>query len=555
MENVLIADMLTLLSKLMDIHGENAFKVKSYQSAAFTIDRLTVPVETLPPEKIAALKGVGKSTAEKISEIIQTGKLQILDNYIQQTPPGILEMLQVKGLGPKKIHIIWKEMGIENIGELLYACKENRLKLYKGFGEKTQASIISAIEFMLQNMGHFLYAQTIEVVPVIFAYLTETFGTDVVFESGDTVRQSPIIEALSFIITLPKEQVLEALGNTGFIPELIEENCITYKARSGIKVKLYPALPEEMPLLQLKLTASTDFYNAIINRLNGRTTFESEAALFKQAGLAVIPAYLRESADYIMRYNPATQLITEEQITGIIHTHSNWSDGSNTIEEMAQACIVSGKEYLVISDHSVSAFYANGLNTERIMQQHQYIDTLNDKLAPFKIFKSIECDILYDGRLDYNDAVLASFDLVIASVHSNLNMTEEKAMQRIMAAIQNPYTTILGHPTGRLLLSRNGYPLNMQAIIDACVANNVVIELNANPNRLDIDWKFIPYALEKGALISINPDAHSIEGISDIHFGVLAAQKGMLTAKHNLSSFSLQDFETLIDRKKSGNNR
>jgi DNA polymerase (family 10) len=213
------------------------------------------------------------------------------------------------------------------------------------------------------------------------------------------------------------------------------------------------------------------------------------------------------------------------------------------VEEMANACIKRGLEWMVISDHSKSAFYANGLKEERIREQHAYVNELNGKLAPFKIFKSIECDILNDGDLDYTNQILSTFDLVITSVHSNLKMTEEKAMLRLMKAIENPYTIILGHMTGRLLLSRPGYPVDHKKIIDACAINKVVIELNAHPRRLDIDWRWIDYALEKGVMISIDPDAHSTEGFEDVKYGVLVAQKAGLTREKNLSSFSLQQME------------
>jgi DNA polymerase (family X) len=244
-------------------------------------------------------------------------------------------------------------------------------------------------------------------------------------------------------------------------------------------------------------------------------------------------------------------LIQPSDIRGIIHSHSTWSDGSNSIEEMAAACIKKGLEYLVISDHSKSAFYANGLNEERIIAQQQLIDDLNKKIAPFRIFKSIECDILNDGSLDYGNDVLSSFDLVITSVHSNLKMTEEKAMTRLLKAIENPYTTILGHMTGRLLLSRPGYPVDHVRIIEACKANKVVIELNAHPRRLDMDWRFIRNAVSQGVLISIDPDAHAIDGYDDNRYGVLAAQKGGLSKEQNLSSFSLTDFEKYISKKKN----
>jgi DNA polymerase (family 10) len=267
--------------------------------------------------------------------------------------------------------------------------------------------------------------------------------------------------------------------------------------------------------------------------------------------LPYFPAYLREDPASLQKLNEAdiADIIQPDQIRGIIHTHSDWSDGTDTIENMAKACIAAGYEYLVISDHSKSAFYANGLNEERVKAQHQYIDELNAKLTPFRIFKSVESDILNDGALDYSDSILSTFDLVIASVHSNLKMSEEKAMQRLMRAIENPFTNILGHPTGRLLLSRKGYPIDHEKIIDACIANKVAIEINAHPRRLDLDWSWIARAQEKGAILSINPDAHHIAGFTDTRYGILVAQKGGFKTKNNLSSFSLVEFESFIQSK------
>ena len=273
-----------------------------------------------------------------------------------------------------------------------------------------------------------------------------------------------------------------------------------------------------------------------------------EEGIFQAAGIPFIPPALRENDSMLAGFasNGIPALIKPEDIRAVIHSHSNWSDGSNTIEEMATTLRDTGFEFLVISDHSKSAFYANGLNEERIRAQHLYVEELNQKLAPFRIFKSIECDILNDGSLDYSNDVLATFDLVITSVHSNLKMTEEKAMSRLLGAIRNPYTTILGHMTGRLLLSRNGYPVDHKKIIDCCAENHVAIELNAHPRRLDMDWRWIDYALEKNVLISIDPDAHSIDGFKDTRYGVLSAQKGGLTKDRNLSSFTRAAFEEYL---------
>ncbi|HNA00499.1 MAG TPA: PHP domain-containing protein, partial [Ferruginibacter sp.] len=341
-------------------------------------------------------------------------------------------------------------------------------------------------------------------------------------------------------------------------PELLEDKpgTLLYKLHNGLKLRLYTGESDFEKRIFLR-SGSEAFGEAFLEAFPGidfRTIHGAgDEPIFRQAGINYIPPCAREMPYIIERAKkgPLPKLIEASDIKGIIHSHSNWSDGSNTLEEMAEAAQARGLEYLVISDHSKSAFYANGLTEERIKAQHQLVDELNARLKGFRIFKSIESDILYDGSLDYPDTVLASFDLVIASVHSILKMTEEKAMQRLITAIENPYTTILGHMTGRLLLSRKGYPVNHKKIIDACAANKVVIELNAHPRRLDIDWREIDYALEKGVLISIDPDAHEIEGYNDNRYGVLAAQKALVTKEQNLSSMGLADFEKFIRQRKT----
>ena len=538
-----IADQFSLLAKLMDIHGENSFKSKSYASASFNIEKLTVQLIEIEKQKIETLKGIGASSAKKIIEILETGKLKQLEEIILKTPKGVIEMLKIKGIGPKKINTIWKEMELESIGELLYACKENRLKLYKGFGEKTQESVIGSIEFYLQNQGNFLYAQLIFAATQCKNLLEKLFAPAQVFITGDFARQIEIISTLDFVIATNKKTILEKLQNeNGFTLKEETDDTILYNTEAGIKVKIFAAAENAIDKL-IATSSSPTFYEAIPK---STTIATNENEYFTQRNLSFIPSYAREDADTISSKIDFTQIIQNESIKGLIHCHSSWSDGNNTIAEMAKAAMENGMEYMVISDHSKTASYAQGLREEQIQAQHQQIDELNLQLAPFKIFKSIESDILGDGSLDYSNEVLATFDVVIASVHSNLKMTEDKAMARLMAAIENPYTTILGHPTGRLLLSRPGYPLDFKKIIDACAANDVVIELNANPNRLDLDWREIKYALQKNVLISINPDAHSLGGIKDTIYGVYAAQKGMVTAAQNLSSFGLEAFEKFV---------
>lgn len=552
MDNALIAENFSLLSKLMDVHGENSFKAKSYSIAAFTIDNLPEQLNTLPKEKIFSIRGIGESTGKKVIELLETNELKALTDIIAKTPEGILEMMNIKGIGPKKIATIWKEMQIESVGELLYACDENRLKLFKGFGEKTQQNVKEAIEFYFRNRGSFLYYQVEAIEPQVTTYLEKLFSAGNVYVTGAFKRQLEVIDELEYVVNETNDNVKPKFI-TANPPELLEEkpNALLYKLMNGLRLRLYTG-KETFKKHLFRYAGSDEFISAFTEAYPaadfGLINNNDDAPLFKRAGLHFIPSFLRENAAIITKakQQPLHGFIQPAEIKSIIHSHSNWSDGTNTIEEMTLAALKKGFEYLVISDHSKSAAYAKGLNEERIKEQHAYITELNERYAPFKIFKSIESDILNDGSLDYSDSILSTFDLVIASVHSNLKMAEDKAMMRLMKAIENPFTTILGHMTGRLLLSRKGYPVDHNKIIDACAANNVVIELNAHPNRLDIDWRHISYALEKNVLISINPDAHFVEGFDDIRFGVLVAQKAMVKPENNLSSFSLQAFEDFL---------
>ena len=556
MTNDEIADSFLLLSKLMDIHGEDSFKSKTYSVAAFNIEQLTLPIADTPHEKIFSIRGIGKSVGEKIITLLETGQLPLLEEYLSTTPTGIVEMLNIKGIGPKKIHTIWKEMDIESLGELLYACHENRLTLYKGFGEKTQKTIQENIEFYFSNQGHFLYASIDAIYPQIKTYLENLFGAANIKPTGDFRRQATTIEELEFVVNA-ENATIKPKFETAQPPELLEENedNLLYKLKNGLQLRLYTGT-ENIFLQQFITTGSSEFITAFSEKFPAalQSNPESEAAIFANAGMAVIPPFLREDKKIIelAEQNKLPTVIQPEDVKALIHCHSQWSDGINTIEEMAEACKLRGFEYMVLSDHSQSAFYAKGLKEDRILAQHQQIDALNlqfqqeakkNKQPFFKIFKSIESDILNDGQLDYPREILQTFDLIIASIHSNLKMTEEKAMQRLLTAIENPYTIILGHMTGRLLLSRNGYPVDHKKIIDACAANHVVIEINAHPRRLDIDWRWIAYAREKKVLLSINPDAHALAGLDDIKYGTLAAQKGGLTKNENLSSFALPAFE------------
>lgn len=554
MNNKEIANQFTLLSKLMDIHGENSFRAQTYSIAAYKIGQLTVDLQTLSEENIFKINGIGEAIGKKISEILSTGKMKILEDLILKTPNGILEMLKIKGIGPKKISLIWKNMEIESIGELLYACHENRLLLYKGFGKKTQSNVIESIEFYLSQQGSFLFAQVEDIAVELETFLQKLFNSPDIKITGDFVRHAETVDRLEYVVPFSIDMIVEKLSpieEFKFLEKI--DDHILYQYNNGIKIKLFETDKTDLLKKVFINTGSGEFVDAFLNdfpNINFQKVNDVEE-IFEQAGIQYVPPYLRESKSIISlaAKNEIPSVIQPNDIKGIIHCHSNWSDGINTLEQLAVACKRSGKEYLVISDHSKAATYAQGLNEEQIKAQHVLVDELNKKLSPFKIFKSIESDILNDGNLDYTDNILSTFDLVIASVHSNLKMNEEKAMVRLLKAIENPYTTILGHMTGRLLLSRKGFPLDYKKIIDACAANNVVIEINAHPRRLDMRWQWIGYALSKNVLLSIDPDSHSIAEFENTKYGVLVAQKAMMTPQNNLSSFSLKEFEFFLDSK------
>lgn len=552
MTNKEIAKKFRLLSSLMELHEENAFKIKSYTNAAYAVERLDGAAADMSIEQLNAIQGIGTAISDKIKALITSNTFPLLDQLLQKTPEGIVAMLNLKGIGPKKIKMIWQELGIENMGELLYACNENRLVALSGFGAKTQDNIRQSIEYVQANAHKYRYAHIAPDANRLLAQITALPQVLKADMSGAMRRKCDIIEQIDLLIQLDNtdQYSTELINNPAAIWEILQQNnpndtYIAQAQASGTYQFNYLLNADEKTYTQqLFIGTATPKHLELGNITNLTPDFATETDIYAHYQLPFIAPELREGINEIefARNGKIPELVQYTDLRGIIHAHSTYSDGRHTLRQMAEFCQKAGFEYLGISDHSKAAFYANGLSIERIAEQHREIDLLNQQLAPFKIFKGIEADILNDGNLDYDNETLASFDFVIASIHSNLKMNQEKAMQRLLRAIENPYTTILGHPTGRLLLSRAGYPIDHRQIIDACADNHVAIELNANPNRLDIDWQWINYCSEKGVRIAINPDAHSTEGISDMQYGVFAAQKGLLTKKMTLNALSCTDF-------------
>lgn len=554
MDNKTIARVFKLCGQLMELHNENPFRSKAIASASFKIDKLPVQANTLSFDELSAQPGIGKSTAEKIQAIIETGTFPELDELIAKTPAGILEMLKIKGLGPKKIQVIWKDLEIESVGELLYACNENRLIEAKGFGAKTQEDIKKSIEFLSDNAGWFLYAKVSPLADTTYQQLIALFPQQRVAYTGDYRRKMEVLQQLDFIIDLDLvtlQKTLETAFKDFEITQKEETLCL--QQENSCPIVIHSSTKETFAKDLLCTTGATAHLEQLQTLQSNLPVLASEEAIYAALGLDYIEPELREGLDEIAlaKAHKLPKLISFEDLKGTLHNHSTYSDGVHSLAEMARYTKEElGLAYLGICDHSKTAFYANGLSIERLEQQWAEIDGLNKQLAPFKIFKGIESDILSDGSLDYPDEILKQFDFVVASVHSNLKMDEDKATARLLKAIENPYTTILGHPTGRLLLSRAGYPLDFKKIIDACAANQVVIEINANPLRLDLDWRWHRYALEKGVLLSINPDAHRTEGLLDMQYGIMVGRKGGLSADKCLNAFSLPEIENFFNAKK-----
>lgn len=555
MENKTIARTLRLLSQLMELHDENPFKVKSVANAAFKVDKLPYPIASKTLDEIEQIDGLGKSIAGKIWEIIESNSLFDLSELLNKTPPGIVEMMRIKGLGPKKILVIWKELGIENVGELYYACNENRLIEAKGFGLKTQEEIKKTIEFNMASNGRFLYAQVESFAEALLDRIKTEIKPEHVLLTGQYRRRSEIIDSLDLIVVKELDDtILKKLESWDIGILEILGNQVKFQTEQGVIVHVHFVNNNELGWELILKTGNQEHVEILKSMLKGVDLYaKTESQIYELAGIPYIEPELREGDNEfkLIKSNSLPQLIEYSDLRGSLHNHSTWSDGVHTLEEMALFCKNELKlEYLGICDHSKSAFYANGLNETRISAQKREIDELNKKLSPFRIFKGIESDILYDGSLDYSDEVLGSFDFIVASVHSVLNMNELKATERLIKAIENPYTTILGHPTGRLLLSRSGYPIDHKKVIDACAANQVIIEINANPLRLDLDWRWHQYAISKGVMLSINPDAHRKEGFNDMKFGTLIARKGGLSKENCLNAMNFEQISIFFEQKK-----
>ena len=560
MDNRALTRAFKLAAQLMELHDENPFKIRAIEGTANALDALSFPVAEIERSGLPDRTGLSKTAAAKVAELLDTGTFSDLQRLLDATPPGVVDMLKIKGIGPKKIRSLWHELGIESIEQLREAAESDQVSKLKGFGKKTQEAILEALEFAGQSEGKLLYPQAEALGEALAEQLRERLDTDQVAVAGEVRRRLETVETVRVVAAtdqpLRAHELLNAQPRLRADPRRSGPFAWRGTAtESGVQVEVLLTSAENF-VTELFLNSAAE--NHLTEDLPGTTSygpptslrqwarreqFQQEEALYEKAGLQFTVPELREGLGEIAlaAENKLPRLLEDGDLRGSLHNHSTYSDGNHSLREMATWLRDHGYEYLGICDHSQAAHYANGLGPERVRQQHQEIDQLNAELAPFRIFKGIESDILGDGSLDYAPDVLAGFDFIVASVHSNLKMDERKATDRLLRAIENPYTTMLGHPTGRLLLRRQGYPIDYKAVIDACARHQVIIEINANPWRLDLDWRWVRYALDQGVMLSINPDAHHTDGYADMHYGVLMGRKGLLTKEMTFNTKSVEE--------------
>src|SRR5213594_4076525 len=520
------------------LKGENPFKVKAYSTGARVIESLPEePAVLVQKGLLRNVKGIGQTLEGTVTELVTIGRSTLHQELLAAFPASLLEMAAIPGLGPKKLKAIYEQLGVSSVGELEYACVENRLVGLPGFGAKTQEKILAGIRQFKRHQGFHLYATVIEEAESMLAAVLGASGVSQADHAGEIRPRLEVVQSLSFVAagSSPKA-VMDALQSVLDVTQIEDQaGARTITARSAQSLPMTVALVDAANFgwELLHATGSVEHVEAMTRRLQARGApvgGETEEAIYAAAGLPFIPPELREGHGEIelAESGRLPMLLEPGQIQGVFHTHTIYSDGSATLEQMVETTRSLGYRYIGISDHSQSAFYANGLKEDRVRAQHAEIAAVQKRFPGVRIFKGIEADILADGAMDYPDEVLATFDFVIASVHSRFNLSEEDQTRRICRALANPYVTMLGHSTGRLLLSRDGYRVDMRKVIETAAAHGKIVEINANPHRLDLDWRLCRYAKARGVRVSINPDAHATEGLEDVPFGVNVARKGGL---------------------------
>lgn len=553
------------VAAMLEITGDNPFRIRAFYNAARAIEDLSGDIYALvESEALLDVRGIGKSIFNDIKSLLETGTFDEYEKLRKKVPPGMLEMLHIGGLGPKKVKALHDKLGVASIDQLEQAGRDGKLAALPGFGEKTQTNILQGIARYRKYSQRFLYSTAFAEAEAILARVRAAKGVRRSMIGGSLRRRKETIGDIDILATADRDEDAAALMD--MFTTMPNVATIVGKGPTkssvvltvGINVDLRVVRDDEFAAASHYFTGSKEHNTEVRARakkkgykLNEYGLFKGEKAvkladeeaLFGKLGLDYIPPELRENMGEIeaAETHALPVLVEADDIRGVFHCHTKASDGRSSLSEMAEAARALGLEYLGIGDHSRTAAYAGGLTPADVKKQRRQIEEINEKLAPFVVFAGIESDILQDGSLDYDDKVLASFDYVVASVHGQFTGNEAEMTKRIVTAVSNPYTTMLGHPTGRLLLSREGYPLNLTAVFEACAAHGVLIEINAHPYRLDLDWRHMKVAKEMGVMFVINPDAHHTSEIGYYEYGVGVARKGWLTKEDVFNTLGRDD--------------
>jgi DNA polymerase (family X) len=572
-------ELLETIARLLELKGENPFKIRAYTNAARALETFSGNFQaTVKEEKLGELNGIGDAITKKISEYVGTGRLEYFEKLQAEFPETIFELFEITGLGGKKVKALYEQLNIKTIADLEAGAKDGRVAALAGFGAKTAANLLQSIEQRRKHSGRILLSDAKIWSDELLDHLQGHPDVSQISTGGSFRRGRETIGDLDFLIaTRHPQQVIEYFLAHRAIDRVLArgETKASVLLNYGIQADLRVVANAEFPFALCYFTGSKEHNVALRGRAlqNGWTLNEyrlapepgskktpqpipeiqTEMDLYRALGLAYIPPELRENHGEIeaAEKGELPKLVELRNLRGTFHSHTSESDGQNTLQEMADAAQELGLEYLGIADHSKSSFQAHGLDESRLLKQVELIREMNKGFDDdFQLFCGVECDILKDGRLDFADEVLAQLDFVVASVHASFTLTEREMTKRVIRAIENRYVTMLGHPSGRLLLSREPYQLDLAEIIKAAAQTGTIIELNANPRRLDLDWRFWKLARELGVRCAINPDAHSVRGLHDLWFGIQIARKGWLTRHDVVNCLPLNEMKKFLHQKR-----
>jgi DNA polymerase (family X) len=573
-----VAEILEEMGTLLELQGANPFKSRAFHNASRAIEGVTQDLKTLADsDQLLEIKGIGKSIAGIVKDLVTTGKSKEYDELRKGFPPGVLEMLRIQGLGPKKVKVLFEKLKISTLEHLEQAARDGKLENLDGFGKKSQENILLGIEALKSRSDKSLYPDASDPAELMLAHLLKQKGVIRGEIAGSLRRHKEVIGDIDILISARDDRrkaLMEAFTGWQGVESIVArgETKSTVLLGGGITCDLRIVSDGEFPFALNYFTGSKDHnvemrsrakkYGLSLNEYGfsrlgeeqkrGKAKLavrcKNEGDIYKALELTYIPPELRENMGEIeaAEKGKLPHLVEAKDIRGTFHCHTTYSDGLNTLEQLVDAARAMGWDYLGIADHSKVAAYANGLSEERLRTQFREIDQLNSRMKDFRIFKGTECDILPNGDLDWPARTLSSFDYVVISIHSNFKMSQAEMTRRIIRALKNRYVTMLGHPTGRLLLARDPYPVDMVQIIEAAADYGKMIEINAHPMRFDLDWRLCKYAKEKRVLIPINPDAHRIDGLKHVQLGVGIARKGWLTKEDIPNTRSTQEVEKIF---------